>query len=652
MPDTHDPFPPTDFWQQRLAVNAGSAIFHQWQQLEATGCIDNFRITAGLKEGFREGFFFADSDAYKWLDAASRIYAGTRDPRLKVLMDEFVILLQQAQAADGYLYTFNQLFFPACRWDTLQVGHEFYCLGHLIEAGIAHHVATGEESMLRVASKAADLLAHEFMDASALYTDGHEEIEIALLRLSRHTGNEVYRQLALRLLERRGRIKGFAWQFIVQTLRMAGRMSHVAALRKEYYRTRPYNKSITLPMHNHHKVPIMTPLRFLVSALSGKYTQQHVPLSRQTTAEGHAVRFTYLNTAAAMLANDEQDEALRNALERTWQAMTKQRMYVTGGLGALPLIEGFGRDAELPPESAYAETCAALGSLTWNREMSRLTGEAKYADLFEWQLYNAALVGMGLDGKSYFYNNPLTCRGGLERASWYDIPCCPSNLSRSLAALAAGAVDTRENEVSLNQYISGNYPLHGGALIVSSALPWEGRVLLRFELAQPIDLRLRLRVPAWAGEARLCINGKEQAPALMTADYTRSRSVMDLHFEQANYAEVERGYQDGDELELCLSMPLVLRRMDKGIPGCGGKVALTRGPLVYCLESPDNLADIFRTRVDPRSLHYEFRQELLGGTGVVEGVSSQGEALRWIPYFLWGNRGESKMTVFFDKEKD
>lgn len=678
MPNNIEIFPPTDFWQQRMAVNAGSAIFHQWQHLEATGCIDNFRITAGLKEGFREGFFFADSDAYKWLDAACRIYAHSRDTKLKALIDEFAGILVKAQAEDGYLYTFNQVFYPEKRWDTLQVGHELYCIGHLIEAGISHHIATakeslaqatlktgdlvkagitdhvvtGEEYVLQVALKAADLLLSTFIDAEPVFVDGHEEIEIALMELSRHTGDPVYRKLARRFLERRGKIKGFTRHFITETLRMAGRVKHVTELRKQYYQAHPQQEPNTLPRHNQHKKPPLTPLRFLVSALSGRYTQQHAPLNRQITAEGHAVRFTYLNTAAAMLANDEQDEALRQTLELTWQAMTAQRMYVTGGLGALPLIEGFGRDAELPPESAYAETCAALGSLTWNREMSRLTREAKYSDLYEWQLYNAALVGMGLDGKTYFYNNPLTSNGGLERAAWYDIPCCPSNLSRKLAALEAEAIDTRENELSLQQYITGDYPLPVGRLSVLSALPWEGRASLRFTLEQPAALRLRLRVPAWAGDATLSLNGEEQDFALMAEDNAPNRSIVDLHFEQANYAVVERSFQDGDELELCFSMPMVLRRMNKSIPGCGGKAALTRGPLVYCLESPDNPADIFNITLDPRSQHFEFRQDLLGGTGVIDGNSCKGEPLRWIPYFLWGNRGESKMTLFFDTEED
>ena len=676
MTDIHDPFPPTDFWQQRLAVNSGSAIFHQWQQLETTGCIDNFRITAGLKEGFREGFFFADSDAYKWLDAAARIYARSRDTKLKALIDEFAGILVKAQAEDGYLYTFNQVFYPERRWDTLQVGHELYCIGHLIEAGISHHIATakeslaqatlkagdlvkagitdhvvtGEEYVLQVALKAADLLLGTFMDAEPVFVDGHEEIEIALMELSRHTGDPVYRKLARRFLERRGSIKGFTRHFITETLRMAGRVKHVTELRKQYYQAHPQQEPNTLPRHNQHKIPLLTPLRFLVSALSGRYTQQHAPLNRQINAEGHAVRFTYLNTAAAMLANDEQDDSLRETLERTWQSMTERRMYVTGGLGALPLIEGFGRDAELPPESAYAETCAALGSLSWNREMGRLTHEAKYEDLFEWQLYNAALVGMGLDGKSYFYNNPLSCRGGLERAAWYDVPCCPSNLSRTLAALAGEAISTRENEIRVQQYTSGEYPLPCGTLAVKSALPWEGRVLLKFTLEQPAVLRLHLRVPAWTRDALLSINGEEQPLALMVEDNVHSRSVVDLHFEQANYAVVERVFQDGDQLELRLSMPLLLRRMDKRIPGCGGKVALTRGPLVYCLESPDNPAEIFRARIDPRTLHYEYRQGFIGGTGVVEGISTKGEVFRWIPYFLWGNRGASKMTVFFNTE--
>ena len=292
--------------------------------------------------------------------------------------------------------------FRGSRWQNLQIEHEFYCLGHLIEAGIAHHAATGRSDLLNIAIRAADLLVASFMEASPYYTDGHEEIEIALMRLSRHTKNSVYKELARRFLERRGRIPAYWFHFLTQTLRTAGRMKAVKKMRTVYESANPENKTHRMPASNRHRQHWSLPLRFAASALTGKYTHQHAPLIPQEEPVGHAVRFAYLNTAAAMLALDEKDVKLANHLADSWQHMVTRRMYVTGGIGSLPLLEGFGRDYELDPEIAYAETCAALGSIFWSREMSAITRDARYEDLVEWQLYNAASVGIGLDGRSTF----------------------------------------------------------------------------------------------------------------------------------------------------------------------------------------------------------------------------------------------------------
>ncbi len=640
-------YPSVDFWTSRLDINASSAVYHQWEQLEQTGCIDNFRITVGMKKGFREGFFFADSDAYKWLEAVSLIYSTLRDPQLKQLIDDFIAVLEQAQEEDGYLYTYNQVHFSSCRWDTLQIGHEFYCLGHLIEAGISHHEATGEESLFRVAMRAADLLVERFMDAEPLYIDGHEEIEIALVRLSRHTGKPVYRELARRLVDRRGKIRLFGLHFLTQFLRITGRMNTVSALRRHYYRDHAGVVRASLPEHNRHKIPAFIPLRFVVSALSGKYTQQHAPLRRQVSPEGHAVRFAYLNTAATMIARDEQDDSLGQHLEKLWSAMASRRMYVTGGIGSLPLIEGFGRDYELDPETAYAETCAALGCMQWNHEMSRFTGNPKYEDLFEWQLYNAASVGMGLEGTSYFYNNPLASRGGLKREPWYDIPCCPSNLSRAWAALPQKVFTRTGNILTLHQFISGEYtPDEGIWIKLESALPWSGDMAIRFSIIQSAALNLRLRVPAWADDCQVTLNGRRVGLDEEHADSAPVDSAVDLHFEKSCYGILREGLRDGDEVRITYAMPVVARRQDARIKNCGGRSAFTRGPLVFCLETPDNQTNIFDTVVDTKTVVARFDPVLLGGTTVLEGYSLKGEPLKWIPYLLWGNRGESRMTVF------
>ncbi len=636
------------FWRSRFELNAQTAIFHQWQQLEATGCIDNFRITAGIKEGFRVGFFFADSDAYKWLEAAALLLKKYPDPHLRNLVSDFISILAKAQDEDGYLYTYNQIHFPGSRWQNLQIEHEFYCLGHLIEAGIAHHVVTGQPELIGIVTRAADLLVTNFMEAPPLFTDGHEEIEIALIRLSRHTGNSIYRELARRLLERRGRIPRYWFHFLKQTLRTKARMENVRRMREIYTLDHPENKLEKLPPANRHRRHWSIPLRFAASALSGRYTQQHAPIRAQQEAVGHSVRFAYLNTAAAMLARDDHDLQMRDHLVRLWQQMVSRRMYVTGGIGSLPLMEGFGKDYELDPQIAYAETCAALGSIFWSREMGALTSDPRFEDLVEWQLYNAASVGVGLDGRSYFYNNPLTCRGDLKRAPWYSVPCCPSNLSRTWASLTDYALTVDGGRVYVNQYIPGTYTIEDRInLVMDSALPWKGDVSLRFSVEKDKPLELLFRVPAWAGGYRVELNGVPLPLEDPGIHHTELDSAVGLHFELARYLHLSRELRCDDHFVIHFTTPLTLRRQDQRIPGCGGMVALTRGPVVYCLESVDNPGGIFDLVVDANSLESSYHPDLLGGCVVVTGSTINGQVFKFIPYMLWGNRGSSQMTVFF-----
>ena len=636
------------FWAERLRLNAETAIFHQWEMLEKTRCIDNFRIAAGMAEGFREGFFFADSDAYKWLDAAARILKHSPSPRLSALVDEFIAILEQAQAEDGYLYTYNQIHFGNARWQCLQIEHEFYCLGHLIEAGVAHFDATGSERLLQVARKAADLLVRTFGEAAPEFTDGHEEIEIALIKLSRATNAPQYRDLAQRLLARRGCIPAYPLHFLSQAVRSAGRMNTVAAMRRQYYRAHPAAAGFRLPEHNRHRVPALMPLRFAASALSGKYTQQHLPLHRQEVPVGHAVRFAYLNTAAAMLAQDGEMDTDLPRMERLWQHMVQRRMSVSGGIGSLPLTEGFGRDFELDPEIVYNETCAALGCMLWSSELGLLTGDPRYAELFEWQLYNAASVGIGTDGCSYFYNNPLATHGGYKREPWYDIPCCPSNLSRVWASLADQAVSVRGNTITVQQYFGGVYAAEANLPVkikVETDLPWQGKVKLELELPAPQHLALKLRKPAWAGDFALLLNGQPVQPRVESSKPAGMASC-GLDFAQSAWLCLERVFSLGDHIELIFELPLRLLHQDKRIAGCGGKVAVARGPILYCLEGIHNPAGVTE-RVLALG-EFELGADFPGfeGVPVLRAKTTDGGDCILTPYFLWGNSGDTSMTVF------
>jgi DUF1680 family protein len=623
------------FWSPRLAVNAEKSIFHQWEQLEITRCIDNFRIVAGEKDGFREGYFFADSDAYKWLDAAARIYALDADPQLASLMDSFIALLARAQMPDGYLFTYNQIHFPGERWVNLQIEHELYCHGHLIEAGVSHYESTGRRDLLDICIKAADLLVRDFLNASNDKTCGHEEIEIALIRLYGATGKEDYLELARRFVERRGQIPFFPVHLLRQFRIYNKRKEHVDEQRKAYIAEHPEYAAFRLPGGNYAKKPRFSKQRWYLSALRGLYAQQHAPIHKQTAPVGHSVRFGYLETAIAMLLRSKPNATLLSTMEQAWERMVTRRMYITGGLGSAPEIEGFGADYDLDPEYAYTETCASLASLFWNWEMALLTKDARYSDLFEWQLYNATTVGMGHNGDTYLYNNPLEVHGGVTRQGWYNCPCCPSNLSRTFADLGKYIYSFEKDNIWIHQYISSEMTLDIGTSVkikVESELPWNGKVLIHVKPVETREFSIHVRKPSWASP-------DQRGDQTTASGYDPS---------DADYETVTRVWSsEGETLEFNFGTSIKLCRAHPKVKGHAGKVAVTHGPLVYCLESVDNPdVDIFSAQLDSSSLHEESAAHLLGGIVVIHGKSIDGKPLKFIPYFLWANRGESQMTVW------
>ncbi len=640
------------FWSPRVEINASRAIFHQWEQLEASGCIHNFRIAAGEAAGWREGWFFADSDAYKWLDAASRICAARPDPRLAGLVDDFIALLGRAQMPDGYLFTYNQIHFPGVRWVNLQIEHELYCHGHLIEAGVSHHAATGRSDLLLIARRAADRVAADFAGRGPAFTPGHEEIEIALLRLFGVTHHAPYLDLARQFLEQRGRQHGFAASLARQMRSAGSRSRAVAAGRRAYVAAHGDRATYTVPPGNRTKRPRSSHLRWLASALSGKYFQQHAPIRRQTAPVGHAVRFGYLQAATAMLCRTANDDTLLPGLVTRWERMVTRRMYVTGGLGALPGLEGFGRDDELDPEVAYAETCAALASMLWNWQMSLITAEARYSDLLEWQMYNAAAVGMGLGGDTYFYNNPLACRKDtpIVRRAWYAVPCCPSNLSRTWADLGKTiyTVSGDNVDVYIHQWIGNRAHVDPGVPVeigIASGLPWSGEVAVRVTPEQAAQIAIHLRVPSWVDEAEVRVNG--EAVVVPAAVHPAPPPASGFDPRLARWLTLRRRWTAGDTISLRFDLPIHARKAGPRVAGHAGKVALTRGPLVYCLESIDNPGiDIFAAAIDLRSLRPEPAPDLLGGVVVLRGRTADGRPVTAIPYALWGNRGASEMTVW------
>lgn len=657
-----------DFWNHQREVNAKLAIFHQWQELEASGCIHNFRIAAGEAEGFREGWFFADSDAYKWLEAASRILASNPDGRLLELVDNFINLLGRTQIPDGYLFTYNQIHFPGSRWQNLQIEHELYCHGHLIEAGVSHFEATRRTDLLEIARKAADRIIVDFQGKGPDYTPGHEEIEIALLRLYQVIPDHPqYLELARQFIEQRGRNKGFALHILKQNIRVSQRSEFVKKQRQAYLNAHTDLHLYRVPPGNQAKKPWNTTLRWYGGALTGKYFQQHAPVRKQTIPVGHSVRFAYLETAVAKLAGLTGDTTLVPVLEQTWEHMVNLRMYVTGSIGSLPGLEGFGNDYELDPEYAYAETCAALGSLFWNWEMAKLGNHAKYSDLFEWQLFNAAAVGMGLDGTTYLYNNPLICKGGVKRQPWYAIPCCPSNISRTWANLSQYSYTHSEGRVFLHQYISNGLEkitlsdVDGNQvemiLRMDSRLPWEGHAQITIDNIisshnQSARVKLSLRHPSWARRMEITINGKK-AQAFLLPENNLPLTGSGIYPQMAVFQELNHLIQTDDVIDVYFDADIQLRRAHPKVKNHNGKATVTCGPLVYCLESKDNpRVDIFSIILDPKSLSAQTDPDLLGGVMKITGKSVDGKELIFIPYFLWGNRGSSQMTVWVNTIQD
>jgi hypothetical protein len=638
------------FWQALLSINSHRAIHFQWQQLEKSGCIENFRICAGKSNKPRTGLFFSDSDAYKWLDAACRILRQDPQPDLQALVDGFVKLIQAAQADDGYLYTYNQILFPGSRWKNLQIEHELYCMGHLIEAGISHRQLAGQSELFSSILKMAELICREFHNSDWTMVDGHEEIEIALLKLAEETGQEKFRSMAEKFLFRRKAGRGYGLLFIRQAINSLHRMYQVAMLRKNASAMAPANEEFVLPARNQHKTPWRTWPRLIHSLLSGKYAQRDEAFNIGEAPVGHAVRFTYLETATAMLARQKGDTTLISAMETRWHRMVSRRMYVTGGIGSLPLIEGFGRDFELDPRLAYTETCAALGSLFWNREMALLTGNTRYDDLLEWQLYNAIAVGFGRDGCSYLYNNPLISAGQVHRAAWYDVPCCPSNISRTWASLGDYLYSAENNRITIHQYVTSEVKFDMGSPViirVVSGLPWQGEIHVKFELNKKVDLELNLRYPSWAEDCELRMNGSDVQIG-NGADGTRSfTAACGVEQKGRRHLEIKDTFADGDEVLIKFGMALKILHQDSRIRACRGLAALSRGPVVYCLEDCDNPGLTLPPRVIQDSLIVVEGNSDFEGIPVVLGKSTEGIPVRFIPYYLWGNRGKSKMSVFF-----
>jgi DUF1680 family protein len=584
------------FWGERLRINRERTIPHGFAQLKSAGTLHNLRLVAGADGRYRADadtggalLPFLDSDVYKWLEAAGWELGRADDPALRAAADEAIAVVAEAQRPDGYLNSFVAVVRDGRPYADLAWGHEFYCIGHLVQAAIAWHRALGDDRLLIIATRAVGHIEHEFGAAGRAGIDGHPEIEMALVELTRTTGDGRHLALATRMLDLRGR-----------GLLGDGRFGPA-------------------------------------------YWQDHETVWDATEVAGHAVRQLYLDCGAVDVAVERGDQHLLAAVQRRWQDMVRTRRYLTGALGSRHRDEAFGDPYELPPDRAYAETCAAIASVMLAWRLLLATGEPGYADAIERAVYNGVLPALSRAGTEFFYVNPLQRRthrtfepaGHGRRMPWQACACCPPNLMRLLSSWPQYLATADDSGIQLHQYASADLRMRIGGedaeVSMRTAYPWDGRVTVRVGRTPDRPWTLSLRVPDWCGSATVSVAGEPPAPVA------------------AGVVDRQRAWRSGDEVVLQLDMPVRRTDPDPRVDAVRGCVAVERGPLVYCVESADlpEGAVVEDLRFDPSrdpaaSPCPDLGDEVVGVAVPVAG----GGTVPAVPYHLWANRGTGGMRVW------
>lgn len=640
------------FWGRYRSIVKNDMLPYQWDVLndradiyiererndssipnEKSHAITNFKIAAGREEGHHYGWVFQDSDVYKWLEAAAYTLKDDPDAKLREIADGVVDLIGEAQEEDGYLGTYFSIEAPERKFKRLSESHELYCAGHFLEAAVAYYDATGNQKVVDIARRLADCIDRHFGEEQEKLQgcDGHEEIEIGLLRLYHLTKEERYLKLSKFFLSVRGRDSGFF----------------------EKQKQEDTNQN-----------PLIQGLdRFPLS-----YYQMHKPLLEQDTAEGHAVRLVYMCTAMADAAEASGDTQLLNACRKIWRNIVDKRMYVTGGIGSTVIGESFTFDYDLPNDTMYCETCASVGLIFFSYQMLRNEICGEYGDVMERALYNSALAGMALDGKHFFYVNPLEVRPESSkkdpgkshvkpvRPEWLGCACCPPNLARLLASLQNYIYLQKENVIYANLFMNceSEFETAAGKLYVKQETEYPHEGAVRFYLNQDCEeeIGFAIRIPGWLDQCTVKLNGRVMEPkrekGYLYFNKKFSNDIIELSFEM--------------KVEIWAAHPMV--RADIG------KVAVSRGPFIYCMESVDNGESLHLLKMDERTrFQYEYEEQTLGGIGVIrasgyrqcqnkEAASSSlyykvrgGDRLveteiKMIPYYAWANRGINEMQVW------
>jgi DUF1680 family protein len=611
------------FWSPRIKVNREQTIPHQYQQCKETGRIDAFKLN--WKQGMEnEPHIFWDSDVAKWLEAASYSLSTHPDPELEKLVDEVIALIASAQQPDGYLNIYFTVVKPGEGWTDLRDAHELYCAGHLIEAGVAHFEATKKRTLLDVVCRYADHIDSIFGREKGKKRGycGHQEIELALVKLYRITGEKRYLKLSQFFIDERGQEPHYFTQ--------------EKAERKGFF---------------HEFMKHLDNIK--------EYNQSHKPVREQSKVVGHSVRAMYMYSAMADLAGEFGDESLLKACERLWDHLHTKNMFITGGIGSTGKNEGFTFDYDLPNETSYAETCAAIGLVYWNHRMLQLECDGKYADAMERALYNGVISGVSLDGKKFFYANPLASIGDRHRMEWFGCACCPPNLARLLASLGGYVYSQSIDDLIVHLYVQGEakFNFHGQQITLKqkTEYPWNGRLSINISLDEPDTFGIKLRIPEWCKKAQLKVNKEE-------IEITGKL--------EKGYVRIERLWRDNDSVELELFMPIERMYSHPNVRQNANNVAIQRGPIVYCLESIDNVESLHKLSLLKEGvLSSIYDESLLGGVVKIVGDAELVNDHNWkeklysiekpknkpfqitaIPYFAWDNRESGQMRVWIQEE--
>lgn len=626
------------FWEPRMAIHHRTTIPHALDHLERAGHITNFDKAAGKFDGELKGHHAFDSDLHKAMEGAMHTLQHVDDPELRKRAEGILDRILAAQQDDGFMISYYIVKDSDKRWENMRTEHQMYNAGHFFELAVAHERLTGNTRAVQAARRFADHIDRIFGPGKRYDVGGHQEIELALIKLYRATGEQRYLDLCRFLLDERGHAHGMERKPFTP-------VPKAVPERTEGMTDQEWNRAKRMAR---------------LYWRNGRM-QDHQPLLKQTEAVGHAVRAGYIYSAMADIARFSKAPEYAAAAETLWNDVLFRKMYVNGGIGTAQYgDEGFG-DPYLLPNRTYCESCSSIAHVFWQHRMNLLTGEAKYADVLELVLYNAALSGMSLSGDSFFYQNPLESRKGAQRREWIGLACCPTNLARFTPQVGGYVYAHDADRLYVNLFVAGEGTITLGdgrivKLVQETRYPWDGKVTMTINPEEASEFDLRVRVPGWVLGKPVPSDLYRFADAKsVVLNLTVNGEAVAARRADDGYVHLKRSWKPGDVVELELPMPVRRVHAHKKVQANTGKVALMRGPVVYCVEGIDHPGvDLFQLKLPASSaLSAKHRPGLLDGVTVVQGKALDADGkvidLTAIPYYAWANREKGPMTIWIDE---